>query len=111
MVQNIPLTWVRSQFDSAQGHMLELEVGCCVEGKEADKPDRPEMHFWSNLDEGRRRAREKVENCSLKENHGKGESYDGQVDFEKIEGMRGINEGLERRYYVCLNCRFLYAVN
>ena len=53
-------------------------------------------------------AREKVKKCSLKENHGKGDKYDGQVDFERIEGMKGINLGVERRYFVCLECGLLY---
>mgnify|MGYP001604011504 FL=1 len=88
--------------------MLELEVEGGVEDKKVDMSDKPKRHFWPNLDEGRRRAREKVEKCSLKENHEKGERYDGQADFEKIEGMKGINEGFERRYYVCLECGHLY---
>lgn len=91
--------------------MLELEVEEFVRSKKADEYDRPEKYFWPNLDEGRRRAREKVGNCTLKENHGKGERYDGQSDFERIEGMKGMNEGLEKRYFVCLNCGFLYKVN
>lgn len=88
--------------------MIEIEVEGCVENEKSDKPER---HFWPNLDEGRRTAKEKVENCSFKENHGKGEGYGGQVDFERIERMKGMNEGFEKRYFVCLECGYLYKVD
>ena len=75
------------------------------------------MHFFDNLLNGIERMRWRVKDCPLRENHGKGEGHEGQVDFEKLRiedngfgyrDMRGINGGLKNKYYVCLKCGYLY---
>ena len=67
--------------------------------------------------DGMKRMKSRVRACSLRENHNSGEGHEGQVDFESLRAgenefgygdFRGINEGLDGRYYVCLGCGFLY---
>ncbi len=79
--------------------------------------ERCEVHFFENLINGMERMKGKVNGCSLRENHNLGGGHEGQVDFEKLRvsengfgygDMKGINKGLEKRYYVCLECGFLY---
>jgi len=79
--------------------------------------ERCEVHFFDNLLNGIEKMGVRVKDCSFRENHGKGERHEGQVDFEKLrtedngfgyKDFSGINEGLDGRHYVCLGCGFLY---